>query len=105
TGVQTCALPICLGGSAGYVPTDSQIPAGNPLRAGFAVAGTDTGRQGSAGDWNFLSESPAKALDHNHRGAHVTTVAAQAITRAYYGSDELYRYTSGCPGGGRMATQ
>ncbi|MDY0068601.1 MAG: tannase/feruloyl esterase family alpha/beta hydrolase [Porticoccaceae bacterium] len=96
---------IGLGGSAGYVPTDSQIPAGNPLRAGFAVAGTDTGRQGSAGDWNFLSESPAKALDHNHRGAHVTTVAAQAITRAYYGSDELYRYTSGCSGGGRMATQ
>lgn len=96
---------IGLGGSAGYVPTDSQIPAGNPLLTGFAVAGTDTGRQGSSGDWNFLRESEAKALDHNHRGAHVTAVATQAITRAYYDSDQLYRYTSGCSGGGRMSVQ
>lgn len=95
---------IALGGSAGYVPSESQIPAGNPLRAGFAVAGTDTGRQGSGGDWRFLSDE-AKALDHNHRAAHVTAVATQALTKAYYDNDKLYRYTSGCSGGGRMSVQ
>src|ERR1700751_4674099 len=44
---------IGMGGSAGYVPTDSQIPGGNPLVKGFAVAGTDTGRQGPMLDWRF----------------------------------------------------
>src|SRR5690606_2847423 len=95
---------IGLGGSAGYVPTDSQIPAGNPLHAGFAVAGTDTGRQGHMLDWGFLTD-PAKAEDHTHRAMHLTAVSTQAITKAYYDSDTLYRYMSGCSGGGRMATE
>ena len=93
---------IGMGGSAGYVPTDSQVPAGNPLLKGFAVAGTDTGRQGSMLDWRFLGEDPAKAVDHVHRGAHVVTVAAQQITKRYYDVDSMYRYHSGCSGGGRM---
>jgi feruloyl esterase len=92
---------IGLGGAAGYVPTDSQIPGGNPIVKGFATAGTDTGRQGSGADWSFLSD-PVKALDHIHRGAHVTAVATQQITRAYYGVTKIYRYHSGCSGGGRM---
>ena len=94
---------IGMGGSAGYVPTDSQIPAGNPLFKGFAVAGTDTGRQGAMLDWGFLTD-PAKARDHIDRGAHVTAVATQQITKAYYGAEKLYRYHSGCSGGGRMGT-
>src|ERR1700756_3241763 len=61
---------IGLGGAAGYVPSDAQLPSGNPMMAGFAAAGTDTGRQGSGSDWSFLSD-PVKALDHIHRGAHV----------------------------------
>lgn len=92
---------IGLGGSAGYVPTNSELPPGNPMVKGFAVAGTDTGRQGNSLDWTFLAD-PAKALDHTHRGAHVTTVAAQQITKAYYGVEKLWRYHSGCSGGGRM---
>jgi feruloyl esterase len=92
---------IGLGGSAGYVPTESQIPSGNPMRIGFAVAGTDTGRQGSAGDYSFLSD-PVKALDHTHRAAHLTTQAAQQITKKYYGAQKIWRYHSGCSGGGRM---
>ena len=95
---------IALGGSAGYVPTDSQIPAGNPLYRGFAVAGTDTGREGNMLDWTFLSD-PVKALDHNHRGAHVVALATQQITKAYYAATKLYRYMSGCSGGGRMGME
>src|SRR5580658_423735 len=73
---------IGMGGSAGYVPTDSQIPAGNPLNRGIAVAGTDTGRQGDMLDWGFLVD-PAKAKDHIDRAAHVTAVATQQITKRY----------------------
>lgn len=95
---------IGMGGSAGYVPTDSQIPSGNPIRAGFAVAGTDTGHQAHLLDWGFLSD-PAKAVDHIHRGAHVVAVATQQMTRAYYDTDKIYRYHSGCSGGGRMGME
>jgi feruloyl esterase len=44
----------------------------------------------------------SKALDNAHRGAHVTTVAAQQLTRAFYGAAKMYRYHSGCSGGGDM---
>lgn len=95
---------IGMGGSAGYVPTDSQIPAGNPVRQGFAVAGTDTGHQAHLLDWSFLDD-PAKAIDHTHRGAHLTAVATQKLALAYYGTDKMYRYHSGCSGGGRMGSE
>ena len=95
---------IGMGGSAGYVPTDSQIPAGNPMFQGFAVAGTDTGHTAHLLDWSFLSD-PAMAVDHIHRGAHVTAVATQQITRAYYDVEDFHRYHSGCSGGGRMGME
>ena len=64
----------------------------------------DTGHTGDILDWSFLAD-PAKARDHIDRGAHVTAVATQQITRAYYGGQAFYRYTSGCSGGGRMTTE
>lgn len=91
-----------MGGAAGYVPTDSQIPAGNPLYKGFAVAGTDTGHEGAMLDWSFMGRSQAQAVDHIHRGAHVVAVATQQITKAYYQASTMYRYHCGCSGGGRM---
>jgi feruloyl esterase len=94
---------IGLGGSAGGLPSESQSPAGNPIVQGFAVAGTDTGHQGSFLDWSFVYHNRAQAIDHNDRGAHVTAVATQQMTRAYYAVSSLHRYHSGCSGGGRMA--
>lgn len=95
---------IGMGGSAGYVPTNSQVPAGNPIIKGFAVAGTDTGHTAHLLDWSFLSD-PAMAEDHIHRGAHVTAVATQQLTKAYYNGEHFYRYHSGCSGGGRMGME
>ncbi len=95
---------IGLGATAGYVPTDSQIPAGNPLVKGFAVAGTDTGHQNRA-DWSFIEPHPDQGLDYTHRGGHVTAVATQEITRKYYGRAKIFRYHSGCSGGGRMGVE
>lgn len=93
-----------LGGTAGYVPDPDPIL----LAEGYAYAGSDTGNQtGSAEnqspglDWSFMDDPPV-ALDHDRRGGHVATVAAQAITKSFYGTDELWRYHSGCSGGGRM---
>jgi Tannase and feruloyl esterase len=98
------------GAAAGFVPTTTGV---GPLAAyyvgttwkllseGFAVAGSDTGHKGLM--WDFGIDNPAARLDHGHRGAHVSAVATQAITRAYYAmKQQLYRYHLGCSGGGRM---
>jgi Tannase and feruloyl esterase len=98
------------GAAAGFVPTTSGA---GPLAAyyagttwkllseGFAVAGSDTGHKGMM--WDFGINNPAARLDHGHRGAHVSAVATQAITRGYYAMNQkLYRYHLGCSGGGRM---
>ena len=95
---------IGLGGSGGYVPTDAEVPSGNPIVKGFAVAGTDKGHQTDSLDWSFNND-PAKALDNAHRAAHVTTLAAQQLTKAYYSADKMYRYETGCSGGGDMGIQ
>ncbi|MAT50622.1 MAG: hypothetical protein CMK32_05510 [Porticoccaceae bacterium] len=99
-----------LGAAAGIVPTTTNMDGLGPyyanttlqlLNQGFAVAGSDTGHKGMM--WDFAIDNPAAKLDHGHRGAHVSAVATQAITRAYYDMDDkLYRYHLGCSGGGRM---
>jgi len=71
------------------------------MAEGYAVAGSDLGHKGFM--WDFMIDNPAAKFDHGHRGAHVSAVATQAITRAYYSMDKkLYRYHLGCSGGGRM---
>lgn len=90
---------IGVGGSGGgKVPDDESFAP--RVAAGYATAGTDKGHPGIA-DWSF-SNNPAMALDNAHRGAHVSTVVAQALTKAYYGVSEMYRYHTGCSGGGDM---
>ena len=98
-----------LGAAAGFVPTTASDMLGSYyagttlqlLNQGFAVAGSDTGHKGMM--WDFAIDNPAAKLDHGHRGAHVSAVATQAITRAYYAmEDKLHRYHLGCSGGGRM---
>ena len=86
-----------LGGTAGTLPD------ANPalLESGYAVAVTDTGNQSGGLNWSFMLDE-AKALDHDRRGGHLATVAAQEISQSYYGHQKLWRYHSGCSGGGRM---
>jgi feruloyl esterase len=90
-----------LGGIAGFVPTDSEIPRGNPLVQGFVVAGTDTGHSIQGVDYRILND-PGVAINFVHRGAHLSTLVAQQITKAYYDAPKFWRYHSGCSGGGRM---
>lgn len=85
-----------LGGTAGVVPN----PTPALLAQGYVFAGTDTGSDPNL-DWGFMFD-PTRRLDHDNRGGHVSAVVTQAITRAYYDIDTLYRYHAGCSGGGRM---
>jgi feruloyl esterase len=99
-----------LGAAAGFVPTTTSTERMGSyyanttlqlLNQGFAVAGSDTGHKGWL--WDYGIGNPTARLDYAHRGAHVSAVATQAITKAYYDVDDrLYRYHLGCSGGGRM---
>jgi len=44
---------------------------------------------------------PERVIDFAYRGIHVTTLAAKAITNAYYGQKPRYSYFAGCSDGGR----
>lgn len=89
-----------LGGTAGFVPN----PPAAVIGQGYAVAGTDTGTADHPGVDYSLMLDPTKAHDHDRRGGHLSAVVTQALTKAYYDSDTLFRYHSGCSGGGRMGT-
>lgn len=86
-----------VGGAAGFL----QAAGARLLVDGFAVATTDGGHRSlSMLDWSDLKD-PAKAYDIGRRSVHASSVAAQALTKTYYGADKLYRYLQGCSGGGQ----
>lgn len=66
----------------------------------IALASTDMGHQGMDPAWG---EDAQKRIDFAHRGVHVTTLAAKALIRAYYGQAQRYAYFAGCSDGGREA--
>ena len=70
------------------------------LARGYATASTDTGHQVSEPNW---ASNRAKEIDYGHRGTHVTTVAAKAVTAGFYGTAPKYAYFQGCSNGGRQA--
>jgi feruloyl esterase len=71
------------------------------LADGYASASTDTGHAGN--NANFILGHPEKAVDFSYRAVHEMTVAAKAITKAYYGSPLKFAYWNGCSTGGRQA--
>src|SRR4249920_458240 len=88
-------------GVGGFGGTIGSLNAG--LERGYASASTDTGHQGGVTDASWALNNPAKKIDYAYRGTHVTAVAAQALSRAYYGSDVRHAYFDGCSNGGRQA--
>jgi feruloyl esterase len=84
------------GGAAGFIPD----PGDTQLKLGYAIASTDKGvRAAHILDFSFRSD-PAQALDWGHRGVHVASLATQALLREYYAPKKVYRYVTGCSGGG-----
>ena len=88
------------GGLAGVIP---HATLAEGLRRGYATAATDTGHDNAAGVGHFALGAPEKIADYGHRAIHVTAVAGQAITAAYYQKKARHRYFVGCSQGGQEA--
>jgi feruloyl esterase len=87
-------------GWAFYAGTMNPAILAGPLRRGYATATTDGG--GAPGDPAFFLGRPDKVKDWGERAWHVTTVAAKAVIRAYYGEGPAYAYWSGGGGASRQ---
>ena len=89
------------GGMAGVI---SYAAMAGALNRGYATASTDTGHDVSGGlfDASWASGRPDLIEDFGHRGLHITTVNAKAITQAFYNSAPAYSYYTGCSKGGQM---
>lgn len=87
-----------IGGAAGKLPKMEQ----RLLAKGYALAGTDAGTGAkSIADFSFMADE-AKLTDFMWRGVKTSAAATQAIAKRYYAKDRIYRYISGCSGGGQM---
>ena len=73
-----------------------------PLIRGYAVAGTDTGHEGSPSDATFGIGQPEKIIDFGWRAVHEMTVTSKAIAAARYGRGARHAYWLGCSSGGRQ---
>ena len=90
------------GGFAGDIaPFSPQLVAF--INKGSAVAITDTGHEGEAGDASWALNQPEKIIDYGYRSQRETTDKAKRIISAFYGREPDYSYFSGCSNGGRDA--
>ena len=87
------------GGWAGAIPTSAMI---DPLRRGYATAGTDDGHAGGGGA-SWAVGHPEKLIDFGYRAVHETDLQAKAVIRAFYGKEASLNYFVGCSDGGREA--
>jgi len=87
------------GGWAGSVPAGSLV---DPVKLGYAAAGTDDGHAGGNGaEWAI--GHPEKLIDFGYRAVHETSAQAKAIIQAFYGKEASRSYFFGCSDGGREA--
>ena len=88
------------GGLAGDIPYGTLA---DGLRRRYATAATDTGHDNQNGPGSFAIGHPEKIADYSYRAIHLTAVAGQAITAAYYGRAPRHSYFLGCSQGGQEA--
>jgi feruloyl esterase len=94
------------GGSAGAI---SPGPMNDALKSGYATMSTDNGHlndpnspnPGSAQSWAY--GHPEKMVDWGWRALHLSTVAAKAVVRQYYGKVASKNYFVACSAGGHHA--
>jgi feruloyl esterase len=85
------------GAWAGTIPYPALAQA---VLDGYAGAGNDTGHVGN--NPRFAPGHPEKMIDYGYRAVHEMTVAAKAITAAFYGNAPRRSYWNGCSTGGRQ---
>ena len=86
------------GGWAGNIPVGALA---EPLRRGFATAGTDDGHTGGTAEWAM--GHPEKLADFGYRAVHETRVQAGSIVQAFFGKEAARNYFVGSSDGGREA--
>jgi feruloyl esterase len=86
------------GGFAGSVPA----LASGPFQRGYAVAGTDTGHQGTNEDASWAAASAAKRADFLDRGVHAAAQGVKQVIARYYRARSWRSYFEGCSTGGRQ---
>jgi feruloyl esterase len=87
-------------GWAFYAGTMNSAILAGPVATGYATATTDGG--GVPGEPSFFIGHPEKVRDWGERAWHVTTVAAKALIRAYYGQGPRFSYWNGGGGAARQ---
>jgi hypothetical protein len=87
------------GGWAGNIPL---VSFAEPLKRGFAVAGTDDGHAAGP-DAAWAIGHPEKLIDFGYRAVHETALQSRAIVQAFYGKAPTRSYFVGCSDGGREA--
>ena len=92
-------------GNHGFAGNIEYTDLGPELNKGYAVAGTDTGHQGSGTAW---MQNMQQIVDYGSRGIHETAVKSKAIVEAFYAKKPRFSYFNGCSTGGKeglMAAQ
>jgi feruloyl esterase len=89
------------GGFAGAIPKSSF---NGPVKAGYAVAGTDDGHQDAVGtSASWALGHPERLVDFGYRALKETTDISKALIAAQKGSPATRSYFYGCSDGGREA--
>ena len=89
-------------GNGGFSGEIFYFAMAEPLRRGYAVAGTDTGHEGGQADASFAVGHPEKLVDFAWRAVHEMTVKSKAIVAAHYSQPRSRSYWVGCSSGGRQ---
>jgi feruloyl esterase len=87
-------------GNGAWAGSISHSALAGAVADGYAAASTDTGHKGGSPDFAATTD---KLVDFAHRAVHEMTVAARAVTTAYYSRPVERAYFSGCSTGGRQA--
>jgi feruloyl esterase len=91
-------------GNGGFAGTVNRAALVDPLRRGYAVAGTDDGHDATkTPQGTFALGHPEKLIDFSYRAVHDTSEQAKAIAAAFYGKPPAGSYFVGCSDGGREA--
>ena len=71
-------------GNGGFAGMIFYFAMAEPLRRGYAVAGTDTGHEGGQADASFAVGHPEKLVDYAWRAVHEMTVKSKALVTTHY---------------------
>src|SRR3954469_7459195 len=88
-------------GNGGWTGSINSSALSSGVKRGDASTMSDLGHEGSRAA--FALGHPEKLVDFGYRAAHEMTMAAKAITLAYYKRPAAHSYWTGCSAGGRSA--